>query len=57
MALLIGLIPALFWGIYPVWLKRLTGGNFLEQVLGTGTGNFSVSRRHRSSFSVAYFTS
>lgn len=40
MALLIGLIPALFWGIYPVWLKRLTGGNFLEQVLGTGTGIF-----------------
>lgn len=43
MALLIGLIPALFWGIYPVWLKRLTGGNFLEQVLGTGTGIFLSS--------------
>jgi glucose uptake protein len=40
MALLIGLIPALFWGIYPVWLKKLTGGNFLEQVLGTSAGIF-----------------
>lgn len=38
LALLIGLIPAVFWGIYPVWLKKVSGGNFLEQVLGTSAG-------------------
>lgn len=38
MGVLIGLVPALFWGIYPVWMKKVTGGNFLEQLLGTSGG-------------------
>lgn len=37
MKLLIGLLPALFWGLYPLWLKK-RGGSYLQQVLGTGIG-------------------
>ncbi|QMU08498.1 sugar transporter [Levilactobacillus suantsaii] len=38
MNILIGLIPALFWGILPIWMRKLTGGSCLQQLLGTSMG-------------------
>lgn len=38
MDILIGLIPALFWGILPIWMRKVTGGSFLQQLLGTSVG-------------------
>lgn len=37
MNLLVGLIPALCWGIYPIWLTKI-GGNYLQQIFGTSVG-------------------
>ncbi|WP_461213825.1 GRP family sugar transporter [Lacticaseibacillus sp. GG6-2] len=38
MAILIGLIPAFFWGILPIWIHQFGGGNFRQQLLGTSIG-------------------
>ncbi|WP_367295584.1 GRP family sugar transporter [Levilactobacillus yonginensis] len=38
MNLLIGLLPALFWGVLPIWMQKKTGGSFLQQLLGTSSG-------------------
>lgn len=38
MNLLIGIVPALFWGILPIWMRKITGGSFLQQLLGTSVG-------------------
>jgi len=38
MNIVIGLMPALFWGILPIWMQGKTGGNWTEQLLGTSVG-------------------
>ncbi len=38
LAILIGLVPALFWGILPIWIRKFAGGNFRQQLLGTTIG-------------------
>ncbi|EHO54604.1 GRP family sugar transporter [Lentilactobacillus kisonensis] len=38
MNLLIGIIPAIFWGVLPIWMRKVTGGSFLQQLLGTSVG-------------------
>jgi len=38
MNIVIGLMPALFWGILPIWMQGRTGGNWTEQLLGTSVG-------------------
>lgn len=37
-AIVIGLVPALFWGILPIWIRKYTGGDFRNQLLGTTIG-------------------
>lgn len=37
-AVTIGLIPAVFWGILPIWIKKFAGGNFRNQLVGTTIG-------------------
>lgn len=34
----LGLIPAIFWGILPIWMKKITGGSCVQQLLGTSVG-------------------
>ncbi|AYJ40050.1 GRP family sugar transporter [Lactiplantibacillus paraplantarum] len=34
----VGLIPALFWGILPIWIRKITGGDLCNQLLGTTIG-------------------
>lgn len=29
---------SLFWGILPIWMRKITGGSFLQQLLGTSVG-------------------
>lgn len=38
MAIVIGIMPALFWGVLPVWLQKVTGGTFRQQLIGTTIG-------------------
>lgn len=38
MAIVIGLVPALFWGVLPVWIRKFAGGNARQQLLGTTIG-------------------
>ena len=28
----LGLIPAIFWGILPIWMKKITGGSCVQQL-------------------------
>ncbi|GAX03787.1 glucose uptake protein [Secundilactobacillus pentosiphilus] len=39
MNILIGLIPALCWGLYPIFLTKM-GGNYFQQLFGTSAGIF-----------------
>ena len=43
MNIVIGLMPALFWGVLPLWLRRFTGGGFRSQLLGTALGIMLVA--------------
>ena len=38
MGVIVGLVPAVFWGVLPLWLRRFTGGSFRSQLLGTALG-------------------
>ena len=38
MGVLIGILPAVFWGILPLWLQKVGGGTFRSQLLGTVIG-------------------
>lgn len=37
-AILIGLVPALCWGILPIWIRKVAGGSFRQQMIGTTIG-------------------
>lgn len=43
MNILIGLVPALFWGILPLWLRKVTGGTYQSQLVGTTGGVLLVA--------------
>lgn len=38
MGILIGILPAIFWGILPLWLQKVGKGTFRSQLLGTTIG-------------------
>ncbi|MFB9770047.1 GRP family sugar transporter [Lactiplantibacillus modestisalitolerans] len=37
-AITIGLIPALCWGVLPIWIRKFAGGTFRQQLIGTTVG-------------------
>ncbi|WP_244609696.1 GRP family sugar transporter [Bifidobacterium moukalabense] len=38
LGILVGILPAIFWGILPLWLQKVGRGTFRSQLLGTTIG-------------------